>query len=65
MITKAFYRAYFCAAKSQNPKVFFDIHINNQPSGKLVFEVWVYFDIFLQLFSDKVPKTAENFRRLW
>merc|ERR1712121_504915 len=34
--------------------VFFDIAINNQPAGRIV----------MQLFTDKVPKTAENFRAL-
>jgi peptidylprolyl isomerase len=37
-----------------NPKVFFDISIDGQSSGRIVFE----------LFADKVPKTAENFRAL-
>ncbi|XP_076317734.1 peptidyl-prolyl cis-trans isomerase-like isoform X1 [Tachypleus tridentatus] len=37
-----------------NPKVFFDITINNQPSGRIIME----------LFKDVVPKTAENFRVL-
>jgi len=37
-----------------NPKVFFKVAINKIPSGKLVFE----------LFSNTVPKTAENFRAL-
>ena len=36
------------------PKVFFDITIGRSNAGKVVFE----------LFSDKVPKTAENFRAL-
>ncbi|EPY27428.1 cyclophilin 11 [Strigomonas culicis] len=36
------------------PKVFFEISINNQPSGKIVME----------LYSDTVPKTVENFRAL-
>ncbi|CAH7676924.1 peptidyl-prolyl cis-trans isomerase D [Phakopsora pachyrhizi] len=36
------------------PKVFFDISINSNPVGKIVFE----------LFDDVVPKTAENFRAL-
>mmetsp|Transcript_19228 Transcript_19228/g.22064 ORF Transcript_19228/g.22064 Transcript_19228/m.22064 type:complete len:190 (-) Transcript_19228:135-704(-) len=39
---------------SKNPKVFFDIAIDNTPKGRLVFE----------LYSDVVPKTAENFRKL-
>eukprot|EP01126_Amoeba_proteus_P037273 TRINITY_DN3841_c0_g1_i6.p1 TRINITY_DN3841_c0_g1~~TRINITY_DN3841_c0_g1_i6.p1 ORF type:complete len:266 (-),score=31.89 TRINITY_DN3841_c0_g1_i6:505-1302(-) len=37
-----------------NPRVFFDIVINRQPAGRIVFE----------LFADTVPKTAENFRAL-
>ena len=37
-----------------NPKVFFDITIDNTPVGRLVME----------LFADKTPKTAENFRAL-
>ncbi len=34
------------------PKVFFDITIGGRPAGRIV----------MQLFSDIVPKTAENFR---
>jgi peptidyl-prolyl isomerase D len=37
-----------------NPRCFFDITIGGQPAGRIVFE----------LFADKVPKTAENFRAL-
>ena len=37
-----------------NPRVFFDITIGDQPTGRIVFE----------LFADVVPKTAENFRAL-
>jgi len=37
-----------------NSKVFFDVSIGGQPAGRIVFE----------LFSDDVPKTAENFRAL-
>jgi peptidylprolyl isomerase len=37
-----------------NTKVFFDMSIGNEPAGRIVME----------LFSDDVPKTAENFRAL-
>jgi len=37
-----------------NPKVFFDLSMGGKASGRLVFE----------LFKNKVPKTAENFRAL-
>uniref|UniRef100_A0A5F9CU98 PPIase cyclophilin-type domain-containing protein n=1 Tax=Oryctolagus cuniculus TaxID=9986 RepID=A0A5F9CU98_RABIT len=37
-----------------NPTVFFDIAVGSQPLGRVSFE----------LFADKVPKTAENFRAL-
>jgi len=37
-----------------NTKVFFDMSIGGQPAGRIVME----------LFSDDVPKTAENFRAL-
>ncbi|KAK8853835.1 Peptidyl-prolyl cis-trans isomerase 7 [Tritrichomonas musculus] len=36
------------------PHVFFDVSIGGQPAGRMVFE----------LYSDVVPKTAENFRCL-
>ncbi|CAG8735600.1 2101_t:CDS:2, partial [Funneliformis mosseae] len=39
---------------SENPIVFFDISIGNQPVGR----------IKIELFADVVPKTAENFRQL-
>lgn len=37
-----------------NPRVFFDIAIDQQPIGRIVME----------LFKDKTPRTAENFRAL-
>ncbi|KAF6752425.1 cyclophilin-like domain-containing protein [Ephemerocybe angulata] len=42
------------SAKSTVPKVFFDVAINNQPSGRIVFK----------LFDETVPNTAQNFREL-
>ena len=36
------------------PRVFFDVSIDGQPSGRIV----------LELFDDVVPKTAQNFREL-
>jgi len=42
------------APESGNPYVFFDIKIGDQEVGRLV----------LELFADKCPKTAENFRAL-
>ncbi|CAK7564693.1 MAG: cytochrome P450 monooxygenase 41 [Sporothrix epigloea] len=42
------------SAPATRPYVFFDINIGNKPAGRIVFE----------LFSDIVPKTAENFRAL-
>jgi cyclophilin family peptidyl-prolyl cis-trans isomerase len=36
------------------PNVYFDISINEQPAGRIVFK----------LFDDVVPKTAQNFREL-
>ncbi|KAJ3154808.1 cytochrome P450 cyp2 [Geranomyces variabilis] len=42
------------AAKTVNPKVFFDVGINQKPAGRIVME----------LRADVVPKTAENFRAL-
>ncbi|MBW0527856.1 hypothetical protein O181_067571 [Austropuccinia psidii MF-1] len=42
------------SADHRRPNVFFDITIDSNPIGKIVFE----------LFDDVVPKTAENFRAL-
>lgn len=38
----------------QRPRTYFDIEIGGRPSGRIVIE----------LYSDAVPKTAENFRAL-
>ena len=38
----------------KNPKVFFDLALNGQKQGRLIFE----------LFKETTPKTAENFRAL-
>lgn len=46
------------------PQVFFDIAIGGQPAGRIVFQVVVVFLCKVQLYSDIVPKTAENFRCL-
>ncbi|KAF1776937.1 Cyclophilin-like domain [Phytophthora cactorum] len=40
--------------KMPNPQVFFDMTVGGAPAGRITFE----------LFADKVPKTAENFRAL-
>lgn len=42
------------ASSTENPRTYFDISIGGEKKGRLVFE----------LFSDVVPKTAENFRAL-
>merc|ERR1719183_65247 len=39
---------------TKNPECFFDISINNEPAGRVTFE----------LYANVVPKTAENFRSL-
>ena len=41
-------------SSNKRPQVFLDVAINGQPAGKIVIE----------LYSDIVPKTAENFRAL-
>jgi hypothetical protein len=45
-------KRFFTQAKAKNPQVYFDISIASKPAGRLTFE----------LFSDVVPKTAENFK---
>ena len=39
---------------SKNPRVYFDIDHNSKPIGRMTFE----------LYKNKVPKTAENFRSI-
>ena len=41
-------------SKTVRPRVFFDISVGNVPLGRIVIE----------LFTDLVPRTAENFRQL-
>jgi len=40
--------------KTARPYTFFDISIGGKPAGRIIF----------QLYSDAVPRTAENFRAL-
>jgi hypothetical protein len=47
--------SYFPNIIMANPKVFMDVAIKGKGAGRMVFE----------LFKDKVPLTAENFRALW
>ena len=42
------------SSESDRPRVFFDVNVSNVRLGRIVFE----------LFTDLVPKTAENFRCL-
>jgi len=45
---------FFGSSNSTNPHVFFEISKNNEDMGRMEFE----------LFADRVPKTAENFRSI-
>ncbi|KAL6075933.1 Peptidyl-prolyl cis-trans isomerase 7 [Balamuthia mandrillaris] len=47
-------RGYATAAAGSNPKVYFDVAHGNKQLGRVVME----------LYADKTPKTAENFRAL-
>lgn len=47
-------RAYSAATPAARPRVFFDVTVDNGPTQRIEFA----------LFSDVVPKTAENFRAL-
>ncbi|KIJ53307.1 hypothetical protein M422DRAFT_25712 [Sphaerobolus stellatus SS14] len=40
--------------RSLNPNVFFDVQINSQPAGRIIFK----------LYDAEVPRTARNFREL-
>lgn len=44
----------FDMASSSRPLTYFDITIGGKPTGRIIFS----------LYSDLVPKTAENFRKL-
>lgn len=48
-------QSFFCGMASQRPITYFDITIDGRPIGRVVFS----------LYNDLVPKTAENFRRLY
>lgn len=41
--------------QQQRPIVYFDINIGDKPAGRIIFS----------LYSDLVPKTAENFREFY
>jgi cyclophilin family peptidyl-prolyl cis-trans isomerase len=41
-------------SSTKRPRIFFDVTIGDKPAGRIVIELW----------SDVVPKTAENFRAL-
>jgi hypothetical protein len=46
--------AFAAEGAKPNPKVFFDMQVGDETIGRVIFE----------LYTDKVPKTAENFRSL-
>ncbi|KAL5512330.1 PPI1_2 [Sanghuangporus baumii] len=48
------FRRCFSASATARKNVFFDVAVNERPSGRIVFK----------LFDDVVPKTARNFREL-
>ncbi|KAL5480171.1 PPI1_1 [Sanghuangporus weigelae] len=48
------FRRCFSASAAARKNVFFDVAVNERPSGRIVFK----------LFDDVVPKTARNFREL-
>ena len=56
MTTKLLYREVNVGKKkrSTNPHVWMDVKIGDSLAGRIIFE----------LFADRVPKTAENFRAL-
>ncbi|KAF8901347.1 cyclophilin-like domain-containing protein [Gymnopilus junonius] len=57
-MASTFFRRFVSSAStggaSKMPNVFFDVAINAQPSGRIVFK----------LYDDTVPKTTKNFREL-
>ncbi|KAB0390731.1 hypothetical protein E2I00_014079, partial [Balaenoptera physalus] len=57
-----------CCPTMVGPSVFFDIAIDGEPLGRVSFEVrdleTKNYVNRLELFADKVPKTAENFHAL-
>jgi hypothetical protein len=52
--SQLFQRSNKMAAAAARPRVFFDVSIGGKPAGRIEFE----------LYSDVVPRTAENFRAL-
>lgn len=59
MFTKLF--RYSFTATTKNPKVFFDITINNAPSGRIVFEVFFQLISYLPMLHPKLQKTSDNY----
>lgn len=64
-------QAFRAFSSAPNPKVFFDVTIDGQDEGRIVFELRsgkysmrILSLLLLNFDVDVVPKTAENFRQL-